>query len=217
MKNIRIVAISDTHNRYNNLIIPKCDIIISIGDYSFQGKDWEVKKFHEWLNKQDAEHIISVQGNHELGVEENWNESKQVALEACPKVHFIDEGSLEIEGIKIWCSAITPYFGGWAWNRHRGEDIQRHWDKIPSDTNILCTHGPPYGILDQAYTDGNNLGCYQLLWKVKKINPKYHLFGHIHGSHGNKKVGDTKFYNVSICDEQYMPSNPVTVIDYIKE
>jgi hypothetical protein len=35
---LKIVAISDVHNKYQKLIIPECDILISAGDYSFRGK-----------------------------------------------------------------------------------------------------------------------------------------------------------------------------------
>lgn len=45
----KIVAISDTHNRYKKVTIPECDILISCGDYSFQGTESEVRNFHNWL------------------------------------------------------------------------------------------------------------------------------------------------------------------------
>lgn len=223
VKKIKIVAISDTHNRYKDLIIPECDILISAGDYSSMGYEHEVRNFHQWLNKQKATHIISVQGNHEMGVEANFHLMKQIALEACPRGHFIDEGPLEIEGINFWCSAITPFFCDWAWNRHRGEDIQGHWDKIDPKTNILVTHGPPHGILDQtSYADGTlkegHLGCYQLMQKVKEIKPDIHIFGHIHTQGGQEMhVDGTSFYNAAICDEFYLPTNTITIIEYEKK
>lgn len=73
----KIVAISDVHNKFNKISIPECDILISSGDYSFQGSTSEVKNFHKWLDKQPAKHIISVQGNHEKGVESNFDLSKR--------------------------------------------------------------------------------------------------------------------------------------------
>jgi predicted phosphodiesterase len=85
---IKIVAISDTHCKFNNLVIPECSILISCGDYSFRGMPDEVRQFHEWLDKQPAKHIISVQGNHEKLVEKDFGLSKQIALEACPSCTF---------------------------------------------------------------------------------------------------------------------------------
>jgi len=210
---MKIVLISDVHGKWNKLQIPECDILISCGDYSFRGERHMVKDFHEWLNKQEAGHIISVQGNHETWVEKNFTEAKELAEKACPGVHFIDEGTVDIEGIKIHGSAITPWFYDWAWNRRRGPEIKRHWDVIPDDTQILITHGPPAGILDVVYfTDGvtpkERVGCHDLMDRINQLKQlKLHAFGHIHGS-----AGETVF-NASICDEMYMPTNPVREFD----
>lgn len=219
---VKIVAISDTHCKWNKLTIPECDILISCGDYSFKGEPHVVKDFHKWLNKQPAVNIISLNGNHEKWVEKNFVLAKQVAEEVCPKVHFIDEGLIEIEGLKIWCSAITPYFFNWAWNRYPGEDIQKHWDRIPKDIDVLVTHGPPYGILDGVPEFGNgtgkmslrHCGCPQLLDKVLEIKPHAHIFGHIHSGYGTTSRDGITFINAAICDESYKPTN-VPIITYI--
>lgn len=215
---MKIVAISDVHVRWKNLVIPECDLLISAGDYSYHGEEWIVAEFHAWLNRQKAKHIISVQGNHETWVENNWNHALKIVNTVCPRAHFIQEGAVEIDGIKIYGSAITPRFFNWAWNRSRGEEIQPHWDMIPGDTNILITHGPPRGILDIVpYVDGTpkeHVGCEQLLKRVKEVKPALHIFGHIHHGHGEHHEDGTSFYNVAICDELYSPTNPITIIEY---
>lgn len=220
----KIVAISDVHGKWNSLKIPECDILISTGDYSFTGEKHMVKDFHKWLDAQDAHHIISVQGNHEKWVEKNFEEAKALAESQCPGVHFIDEGLVEVNGIKIWCSAITPWFYNWAWNRFRGENIKQHWDKIPNGVDIVATHGPAYGLLDgvERYNgqlceyEIEHVGCKDLLDKLIEVKPKIHLSGHIHGGHGHQPHMGIDFYNASICDEQYRPTNPITVIEYNK-
>lgn len=215
---MKIVAISDTHTKWKGLKIPECDILISAGDYSFCGEKHIVKNFHEWLNAQDANHIISVQGNHETWVEKNFQEAKEMALKVCPAVHFMDEGLVEIEGIKIWCSAVTPWFHDWAWNVHRGAPIKKHWDRIPDGIDVLVTHGPPHGILDEVlYSDGSSsgrfVGCEELLEAIKRVKPQVHIFGHIHCGYGEKHVDGTSFYNAAVCDELYMPSNAPHIIE----
>lgn len=231
---MKIVAISDTHAKWKNLQIPECDILISCGDYTFRGEKHLVKNFHEWLNKQDAGYIISVQGNHETFIDRipkvarqmagsiPFQEAKEIAEKACPGVHFVEHGLVEIEGVKIFGSAWTPWFYDWAWNAHRGAEIKKYWDQIPTDIDILVTHGPPAGILDAVYySDGvtikERVGCKDLFDKILQCpNLKHHFFGHIHGSHGHKNFMDKDFWNVSICDEMYMPSYPVTVIEFDK-
>jgi len=217
---MKLVIISDVHGKWNKITIPECDVLISCGDYSFRGERHMVRDFHKWLEKQPAKHIISVQGNHEVGVEKEFDLMKRVALEECPRVHFIDEGRVEIDGIKFYGSAITPYFFNWAWNRYRGEDIKKHWDKIPLDTQILISHGPPAGILDAVYfSDGvttrEKVGCEDLMEKIKELKDlKLHCFGHIHCSAGERDFNGVKYINASICDEQYLPTNPVRVFEF---
>ncbi len=77
---------------------------------------------------------------------------------------------------------------------------------IPEGTDILITHGPPYGILDKTF-DKLSVGCQDLLDAVIKIKPKYHIFGHIHESNGHIKLNETEFINASICNLSYKPFN----------
>lgn len=217
---MKIVAISDTHAKWKNLVIPECDILISAGDYSFRGEKHIVKNFHEWLNAQEAGHIISVQGNHETWVEKNFDEAKALAESVCPAVHFIgSHGTVEIEGLKIHGSAITPWFYDWAWNVRRGPDIAKEWAKIPDDIDILVTHGPPNGQLDIVYyadgvTPKERVGCWDLEERIKQLPKlKHHIFGHIHCSHGHREFNGVNYWNAAICDEMYMPTNPITIIE----
>ena len=39
--------------------------------------------------------------------------------------------------------------------------------------------------------------------KIEEIRPKFHVFGHIHNSYGNKKIGKTTYINCSVCNEDY--------------
>lgn len=209
---MKIVCISDSHNKHDDIMIPSCDILISAGDYSSRGLPQEVRNFHQWLNNQDAKHIISVQGNHELWVENNFNDAKLIATEVCPNIHFIDEGLVQVESLNIWCSAVTPWFCNWAWNRQRGDEIRRHWDLIPDNTDIIITHGPPYGYGDDTMFDGP-VGCVDLRDAINRVRPTLHISGHIHYGYGVYKNDHTTFINASICDESYNPTNKPIVID----
>lgn len=225
---MKIIAISDTHNLHNSLVIPECDILIHAGDWSGKGRESECRNFAKWLQEQPAKHIVIVPGNHEVEFEENLPASKSWILDHCPKAIILIEESVVIEGKKIYGSPITPYFFDWAWNRSMREDglagdhrtgqiknvgyIKPHWDKIPNDTDILVTHGPPFKILDLT-PSGEFVGCQHLLEKVKEIKPDIHIFGHIHCSHGEKHIDGTSFYNVCSCDEMYVASQGFTEIN----
>lgn len=213
---LKIVAISDTHNAHNKLVIPECDILIHAGDESMQGSPPEIMNFAEWLNKQPAKHLVWVPGNHSVGFEK-WYPSSEVWIKNyCPRVNVLVNQDVTLEGVKIWGSPVTPWFHDWAWNVNRGPAIKQVWDKIPLDTSIVVTHGPPYGILDVA-DKGKwremKVGCQDLMDAMLRIKPKYHIFGHIHECHGTEFFMDTMYVNASIMDEHYDPVNQPIVLE----
>lgn len=53
------------------------------------------------------------------------------------------------------------------------------WEKIPANTDILITHGPPKGHGDTS-DQGVSCGCEELLARIKVLKPALHIFGHIH-------------------------------------
>lgn len=218
MKNqFKIIAISDTHNKHNKLTIQKCDLLLCVGDYSLQGCDSEIKNFCKWVNEQPAKHKVVIQGNHELGVQESFKKALAIAKKQCPDIIFVEHELVVIEGIKIFCSAWTPFFHDWAYNAYRTLEesiihqkpyIKDKWKDIPMDCDIVATHGPCKGILDQVYmfdgiTPKERVGCDLLLEKFIQTSAKIHISGHIHSGHGFIEFHGKKFYNVSICGERY--------------
>lgn len=79
----------------------------------------------------------------------------------------------------------------------------------------MVTHGPPFGILDQA-EDGVHAGCPTLLKYVQEIKPKVHIYGHLHNSHGQKELDGTRYFNVSMMNEKYEIVNKPTVIEIVR-
>ena len=58
---IRMVCISDTHNRTDNLKLPDGDILIHAGDFSNVGLEGDIHRFTEFLTKQHHKHkVITV-------------------------------------------------------------------------------------------------------------------------------------------------------------
>ena len=65
---------------------------------------------------------------------------------------YLEDESLELLGIKFYGSPWQPRFSNSAFNLQRGSELKLVWDKIPSDTEVLVTHSPPLGVLDQCRT-----------------------------------------------------------------
>lgn len=214
---MKIIAISDIHGMYRELKLPTGDVLVCAGDMLNHGTNDELVDFVDWLSWLDFKEIIVIPGNHDWVFERNPNGANE--LFKANGLILLNDSEVIIDGIKFWGSPVTPYFHNWAFNRARtpGEVnlykvplIKDHWDKIPKDTDVLITHGPPYGILDETlYKSG--LGCVDLYKAIERVKPKVHIFGHIHYCGGQQVAeGGTIYYNVAVCDEWYSPVNLVT-------
>ena len=190
----KIVCVSDTHNRTPDL--PEGDLLIHAGDLTVRGFRIEMYRQLGWLESQrnKFKYAAMTIGNHDLHAEEHLDDVKDAAAEiGFTLLH--NEGLTLPNGLKLWGSAHTPNYHDWAFMLEPSE-IFEAWDKIPKDTDILITHGPPKGILDDSYR-GPGIGCPELLNKVKEINPKVHVFGHAHQGKGILQIGPTLFVNAA--------------------
>jgi Icc-related predicted phosphoesterase len=207
-----ITTISDTHGLHRRIRnIPMADLLIHAGDVSNFGEEHQVLDFLNWFSNQPHQYKIFIAGNHDFFFERE-NE-KYIQKHIPQNVIYLNDSGCEIEGIKIYGSPITPEFMDWAFNRKRGIEIEKHWKKIPTDTNILITHGPPFGKLD-ANINQYKTGCEDLLKTVEKIKPKYHIFGHIHEAYGMLETTKTTYINASILDEHYRIKNEPVHFSY---
>lgn len=192
---MRLVCLADTHNLHHHLPIPDGDVLIHAGDCTDGGTRNETNNFLKWMDEQPHPYKILIPGNHDFYFE------KRELLKTIPEgIEVLLDQELIIKGKKFWGSPVTPGMENWAFNRERGLAMQRHWGKIPEDTDVLITHTPPYGIMDQI-ASGERLGCEELLKTLDYVEPEIHLFGHIHYSSGYLKRSKTSFYNLSILDE----------------
>ena len=185
-------------------------MIIHAGDVSNKGSKSEIEEFLNWYKELNFKHKIFIAGNHDFFFE---SATDQMIKQIIPKnIIYLNDSGIEIEGIKIRGSQIQPEFFNWAFNRERGAAIKKHWDLIPTDTDILITHGPPYKILDLT-TKGTYSGCKELKKKVFSIQPKLHVFGHIHEGYGTTTINKTLFINASLLNEKYQSAHIPIVID----
>ena len=198
---MKLTFFSDTHTKHEKIQFPGGDVLVFCGDLTRRGDLSEVQSFSKFVSNLNYQHKIVVAGNHDFSFEDH---RKEAAEEYFLKngIIYLNDSGIEIDGVKFWGSPIQPWFHDWAFNRARGEEIMKHWDLIPHDTDVLITHGPPFGILDLCH-HGERVGCHDLLAVVKKINPRVHAFGHIHESYGTIKIDETLFINACNLNERY--------------
>jgi Icc-related predicted phosphoesterase len=212
--------ISDTHCKHKklNMNLEGVDFLIVTGDFTSVGREHEVHNFNKWIGKlgMPKERVVVVCGNHDFWFERmskhaTKSDGKNVHL-VCHNFTYLQEEAYEYDGVKFYGAPHQPYFGGWAFNVHRGEPIKKIWDKIPEDTDVLLTHGPPWGILDKNQF-GLACGCEELTKRCDELNLKVHAFGHIHEDGGVKEKNGTIYVNASMLDVNYQPTREPIILD----
>jgi len=213
---VRIVCISDTHNCNEQITVPDGDLLIHAGDATSIGTEDEIKRFNTWFSGLPHRRKIFIAGNHDWLFEKN-NECARGLLDG--SITYLQDLSVVIDGLKIYGSPWQPRFFDWAFNLNRGTEMAEKWKLIPDDIDILITHGPPSGILDEVPRKWGieNTGCEELRKRVDDLlmsgRLKLHVFGHIHCGYGKLERNGVVHVNASTCDEGYDPTQPPIVID----
>jgi Icc-related predicted phosphoesterase len=207
---VKLVAVADTHTDYEKLIVPDGDVFIQAGDIDLYTLR-DAVRYNKWLGTLPHERKFVVGGNHDKWLAETSLHQKRDVLS---NANYLENSSVVFNGIKFWGSPMTPTFYDWFFMADRGEPINRYWDMIPEDTDVVITHGPPKRILDAAPRGigFDYVGCSDLLERLKIVKPIYHIFGHIHFSYGTETKHGTRFYNVSVMNEEYQIVNEPTQI-----
>ena len=204
----RIVCISDTHNAApgEGYKLPKGDILIHAGDLTNQGSLSEIKKTVAWLEKADCAVKIVVAGNHDLSLDpeyrlkydERWKVTPQheeecrALLRSIPRLVYLEHSStvVHMDGIRlqIFGSPYSPdrLTQNWAF-QYTEDRAQQLWKAIPSDTDVLITHTPPSGFVDES-KHWKLGGCPYLTEAIQKIKPLLHICGHCHEGRGAQIV-----------------------------
>lgn len=223
---LTITFISDTHGKHKQITkdLPGGDILIHSGDLSSKGYEHEIQQFCKWFDDIDNyDTKVFIAGNHDWGFQNNAERIQEIVNSYKTIDYIQDDGfSLYFDGpngefpednIYFYGSPWQPEFYNWAFNLPRnGSELMEKWNNIPDNTDILITHGPAWGYVDQVIGKTEHLGCELLVQRIKTIKPKIHVCGHIHSGNGYKFDGDTHFINASVLDENYIYTyKPLTV------
>ncbi len=208
---MKLVCISDTHGRHRDVKLPEGDILIHAGDVSVHGEIETFDNFNRWIKDLPFDYVLFTAGNHDR--------CRATMIEKLvPNGVFLNDSAWEWSGLKFYGSPQTPSVWDtkeeYCYIRHDYEDAQKIWDKIPDDTDVLITHGPPLGILDFVDKKNEEVGCSVLLDRVLEVKPKVHIFGHIHESNGyiNQRY-NIKFVNCAQMDGEFSMTNKPIVVD----
>jgi Icc-related predicted phosphoesterase len=217
-KKMKLVCFSDTHNKHDQITLPEGDVLIHAGDYSLLPKNAdlatqlkELKAFNDWLGsiKDKFTYILYTSGNHDIIFEKEPKLAESYLKNA---ITLNDKEIILFNKYKIYGTPSQPPFCNWSFN-HDSELRTHKYKNIPDDTDILITHCPPWGILDQL-DDGSHVGCAILRNRIRELkNLKAHIVGHIHEGYGQMEENGVQYINACICTKQYRPDNEVQIVE----
>ncbi len=196
---MRLVLLSDTHNKHRKLKVPDGDILIHAGDAGWSGTKEELVAFATWFSKLPHKHKVFVAGNHDNVLE---TDNDILASRGIVELRY---NSVDIEGLTIYGG---PFYTvpdkrlyriseKWAAFKISETWAEHAFSEAPDKLDILVTHRPPYGILDYIPQDGEHGGSKAILAYALRAKPTLSVHGHVHEGRGEKRVGETTFINAA--------------------
>mmetsp|Transcript_24923 Transcript_24923/g.21803 ORF Transcript_24923/g.21803 Transcript_24923/m.21803 type:complete len:267 (+) Transcript_24923:2-802(+) len=199
---IRLICISDTHNGYKSLTKQlidlyqsEKDILIHAGDMTDRGSMDELNDINDWFGKLPYKYKIVISGNMDgIGLDNHNLNGYKIFTNAIYLQH--ETFTIQEIGLKIFASPYTPQFVG-GFQLYSDKESEEKWKDIPTDTDVLITHGPPYHVLDST-SRGKSIGD-NMLWNQlnHRIRPKAMVFGHVHASFGTQQVNGVQYVNAA--------------------
>lgn len=186
---MNITHISDTHGKHRLLELPGGDVLVHSGDFSELGMDVETESFLNWFRQQPYQYKILIAGNHDRTLfEVQGSEESAYDLEG---IYYLNHSGVEIEGVAFYGAPSTPLDFPMAFCYYP-EDAEKVWCDFPKKVDVLITHGPAKGILDNGY------GCHILAKKIEQlVGLQAHLFGHVHEAKGMVNINGAVHSNAS--------------------
>jgi Icc-related predicted phosphoesterase len=211
---MRILLTSDLHGNLP-LIESEADMLIVAGDIcpdfmtsvAQHQHHWLDTEFRRWLSDLPVRKVIAIAGNHDFVME------KPYLIPDLPW-HYLRDNSVTIDGIKIHGMPWVPNLPSWAFFGGFDSVDEGIQAKIPEDTDILVSHGPPYGYADKLAGGGKygnskamRVGDKGMDVTLARVKPKLFVCGHIHESFGhyNHPHVEHGIWNVAFVDEIYRP------------
>jgi len=200
---VRLVIISDTHERHRQVSVPAGDVLLHCGDIlmsssmAVQSRGLSVlRDFNEWLATVPCEKKVVIGGNHDTALMKLGEDVPSVITNAV----VLDNTaiSLQTSGFKVYGN---PY--------SRGDSHNRAWQTPEPSVSDACMDADI--ILSHHWNDKLQSEvlsrCRPLLW----------AYGHVHRSHGVRIQDGTLFVNAAVMDSSYNPSQPPFVVDLMRK
>lgn len=208
---MRVALISDTHGTLPT-IPDGVDAVIHAGDIGVDRDPvtWFREVLYPWARNVPCP-IYATFGNHD-----RIGERLMVPDGIPPNLRFEVDALVNVLGVPVWFSPWSLRYGDWAYMA-RENTLLSKYAKIPETTQVIVSHGPPWGAGDGTAT-GERAGSASLAARIALL-PDLRLVvtGHIHEARGAYRLNSVPVLNVTILDEWYDHVHPVMVIAWPPE
>lgn len=176
---MKILAFSDLHGDLNACrelvkVGEDADLVVGAGDFAQHHQG-----LHETMSalKPLAAKAIYVPGNNETAD----------ALHAATSATVLHGESVTVSGLRIFgIGCAIPPLPPMPWVSFDLDELRAEAVLAKSDAaDILITHSPPKGFLDEHATAGS-IGSTSVLNAIKRLAPKLVLCGHVHDCWGQR-------------------------------
>ena len=219
---VRLVCVSDTHESEQVLNLPKGDILIHCGDILLlspkQSEKVAIerfKKFIKWFGNQNQKHKIMICGNHDNRIAEMGQDMiRDLCSQTGRHINYLQHDSLSLMGINFF--GIPNSYGRSSNNCFQTKSLI-DYSSIPTETDIVISHGPCLGISPNC----NTFFVKEFHNGLKHTNTDLILAGHLHWSEGlsflknNENRPPIASISCSLLNQRYEPSKQPIVFDYV--
>ncbi|MDQ8183964.1 metallophosphoesterase [Pelagicoccus sp. SDUM812002] len=203
---MQVTFISNNH-RMNIPFVFGGDILIHCGDFYAKGEqDPDLKLLNEWYSNQQFRHEFFIPGENDDPVLLDQVNGGGKLTEAT----LLNGKLVDVDGLRVFGASFFSWQDNEPYGLQTLDEVEALTNSIPRGLDILATHVPSFGVLDESIPD-ENLGFLTLRCRVQKSRPYVHAFGHDTGASGYERFEDTHCYNVAQNWDQSLWPMPTTL------
>ncbi len=191
---MKIINIADIHGNIKPVdaiggSLSSADLVIISGDLTHFGGAKEAEDVLEALGTYNR-NIIAVTGNCDTKAVDEYLTGKKMNLHG--RTVNVDGLSITGAGGSLPCPSPTP-------NVYTEEEYAEIFGKsltdIEDEPQILVSHQPPFGTLNDRLANGTHVGSRTVREFIERHKPLVCFTGHIHEAPGIDTLGGTKIVN----------------------
>jgi Icc-related predicted phosphoesterase len=191
----RLVLMSDLHDRPAH--VPQGDVLVIAGDFTCGDDELSLRSDLSWIKSLGFLSVVAVVGNHDLSLMHALRTKPQMVDDLLQRagITLLRDAETEVNGLRF-------YGVGW-----QSQVV------IPAGMDIVVSHCPAKGMVDQRQPTSEHLGDEWLAKQVARVKPRLVVSGHFHGGYGRQEYDGTTFVNCSLANEARQGVNKPWVVE----